>query len=379
MMLTAIALAFAANSAPLPARPGAATVDGQTIVVTATPLAETQRRLADCLARRCPPGEDIEASAAHAENLFVAGRYNDANTVLQQSIGRNRRHARDLPVPVASLFRAHSRVAAHLGEGNQYRSSSYDIVRSLRAGLPSSDARIIAARFEVAAMQLSLGKYDLAAQSYRDIEKQANAIRRGDFARLARMRGAYLSYLQGDRSGARATLNAMARDASPDSRVSRIGSLVLLSRLDRVEGRKGDTDALIAELKLAKLDKPVLLYSPPLELKRSPVQEEGEAGNALRLMATDNFDKTWIDVGYWVEGDGRVRDVELLRSAGSTDWAKPLIASIRQRIYAPLADPGGSYRVERFSYTSLWEQRLGTRLRQRSASARVESLDLSAD
>lgn len=379
MMFAAIALALAVTSAPILAKPGAATVERQTIVVTATPLRDTQRRLADCLARRCPPAEDIEASAAHAENLFVAGRYDDANTVLQKSIGRNHRHARDLPVPVAGLFRAHSRVAAHLGEGNQYRSSSYEIVRSLRAGLPANDARVVAARFEVAAMQLSLGKYNLAAESYRDIEKQATAIGRGDFARLARMRHAYIAYLQGDQTGARATLNAMARDSSAEARVSRIGSLVLLSRLDRVEGRKGDTDALIAELKQAKLDKPVLLYSPPLKLKRSPVQEAGEAGNALRLMATDNFDRTWIDVGYWVEGDGRVRDVELLRSAGSTTWAKPLIASIKQRIYAPLADPGGSYRVERFSYTSLWEQRLGTRLRQRSASARVESLDLSAD
>ena len=379
MMFAAIALALAVTSAPILAKPGAATVEGQTIVVTATPLRDTQRRLADCLARRCPPAEDIEASAAHAENLFVAGRYDDANTVLQKSIGRNHRHARDLPVPVAGLFRAHSRVAAHLGEGNQYRSSSYEIVRSLRAGLPANDARVVAARFEVAAMQLSLGKYNLAAESYRDIEKQATAIGRGDFARLARMRHAYLAYLQGDHMGARATLNAMARDSSAEASVSRIGSLVILSRLDRVEGRKGDTDALIAELKQAKLDKPVLLYSPPLKLKRSPVQEAGEAGNALRLMATDNFDRTWIDVGYWVEGDGRVRDVELLRSAGSTAWAKPLLASIKQRIYAPLADPGGSYRVERFSYTSLWEQRLGTRLRQRSASARVESLDLSAD
>ena len=135
----------------------------------------------------------------------------------------------------------------------------------------------------------------------------------------------------------------------------------------------------IAELKQARLDKPVLLYSPPLALKRSPVQDQGEVGNALRLMATDNFDKTWIDVGYWVEGDGRVREVELLRSSGSTEWARQLLASIRQRIYAPLADPGGSYRVERFTYTSLWEQRLGTRIRQRSADARIESLDLSAD
>lgn len=374
MMLTAIALMLVA-----PATTGAATTDGQTIVVTGTPLSETERRLADCLARRCPPAEDIEASAAHAENLFVTGRYDDASTVLRKSIGRNRRYARDLPVPVAGLFRAHSRVAAHLGEGNQYRASSYEIVRSLRAGLSADDARVIAARFEVAAMQLSLGRISLARSTYADIAGKALAIGRGDLARLASMRIAYLDYLQGDRTGARATLNAMSRDTSAEARVTRIGALVLLSRLDRAEGRKGDTDALIVELKQAKLDKPVLLYSPPLELKRSPVQEQGESGNVLRLTATDNFEKQWIDVGYWVEADGRVREVELLRSSGNADWAKPVLGSIRQRIYAPLADPGGSYRVERFSYTSLWEQRLGTRLRQRSANARVESLDLSAD
>ncbi|MGI8931932.1 MAG: hypothetical protein ACR2FK_06105 [Sphingomicrobium sp.] len=179
MMLTAIALMLVA-----PATTGAATTDGQTIVVTGTPLSETERRLADCLARRCPPAEDIEASAAHAENLFVTGRYDDASTVLRKSIGRNRRYARDLPVPVAGLFRAHSRVAAHLGEGNQYRASSYEIVRSLRAGLSADDARVIAARFEVAAMQLSLGRISLARSTYADIAGKALAIGRGNRARL---------------------------------------------------------------------------------------------------------------------------------------------------------------------------------------------------
>lgn len=379
MMFAAIALAIAAHSAPTPPKPAASSSDGQTIVVTAISLADSERRLADCLARNCPPAEDIAASTAHAENLFVAGRYDGASTVLRKSIGRNRSHARTLPEPVAGLFRAHARLGAHLGEANQYRSSSYATARALRAGLPANDVRILAARFEVAAMELSLRRTSAARGQYENLAHDASAIGRGDLARLAKIRMAYIDYLEGDRIGARDTLRAMARDPAADARVTRIGALVLLSRFDRAEGRRADTDALIAELKQARLDKPVLLYSPPLALKRSPVQDQGEVGNALRLMATDNFDKTWIDVGYWVEGDGRVREVELLRSSGSTEWAKQLLASIRQRIYAPLADPGGSYRVERFTYTSLWEQRLGTRIRQRSADARIESLDLSAD
>ena len=114
-------------------------------------------------------------------------------------------------------------------------------------------------------------------------------------------------------------------------------------------------------------------------LKRSPIYEEQEIGSVLRLTAMDTFDDKWIDVGFWVDADGRVREAEILRKSGDTDWTPTVMSSIKGRIYAPLQDPGGSYRVERFTYTSLWEDRTGTRLKQRSANARVEMLDLSAD
>lgn len=372
MLLIALALL-------LSAQPAQVADDGKTIVVTARSLEDTEAALRACLARKCPPAEDIEASAAHAENLFVAGRYDNAMSVLGDSIGRNSRYAGQLPVPVSELYRAHSRVSAHLGHGNQYRSSSYSIVRSLKAGLPDNDPKVIAARFEVAAMQLSIGKTRLARDTYQEIAGQADKIGRGDLARLARLRSAWLDYVEGDRIGGRTKLQNMAVDTAPEARVSRIASLVLLARIDRAENRKDDTDSLIAQLKQAKLDKPVLLYSPPIDLKRSPIQEEGETGSTLRLTAMDTFDKKWIDVGFWVEADGRVRDVEVLRNSGPTDWTKPVLASIKGRIYAPLKDPGGSYRVERHTYTARWEQRSGTRLTQRSANARIESLDLSAE
>jgi hypothetical protein len=171
----------------------------------------------------------------------------------------------------------------------------------------------------------------------------------------------------------------MAADQAPDARVSRISALVLLSRMDREKGKSADTDELIAELKRAKLDKPVLLYSPPMQLKRSPIQDEAEVGNVLRLWATDTFEDKWVDVGFWVDSDGRVREAEILRRSGDIDWTPTLMASISGRIYAPLKDPSGSYKVERYTYTSLWEDRTGTRLKQRSANARIEMLDLSAE
>jgi len=116
-----------------------------------------------------------------------------------------------------------------------------------------------------------------------------------------------------------------------------------------------------------------------MQLKRSPIQDEAEVGSVLRLWATDTFDDKWVDVGFWVDPDGRVREAEILRRSGDTNWTPTLMASINGRIYAPLTDPTGSYRVERYTYTALWEDRTGTRLKQRSANARVEMLDLSAD
>lgn len=373
MMMTALALLLSTPDAAQLAE------DGKTIIVTARSLADTQAALRNCLARKCPPAEDIEASAAHAENLFVAGRYEDAMSVLGDSIGRNKHYAKQLPVEVAGLYRAHSRVSVHLGHESQYRSSTYQIVRALKAGLPDDDAKVVAGRFEVAAMQLSLGKLRVARDTYGEIAGQAERIGRGDLSRIAKLRVAWIDFLLGDEGGARHKLRKMAADQAPEAKVSRISALVLLSRMDREKGKGADTDQLIAELKRAKLDKPVLLYSPPMQLKRSPIQDEAEVGNVLRLWATDTFEDKWVDVGFWVDADGRVREAEILRRSGDTDWTPTLMASISGRIYAPLKDPSGSYRVERYTYTSLWEARTGTRLKQRSANARVEMLDLSAD
>ena len=373
MMTTALALLLAVPQA------GNVAEDGKTIIVTARSLQDTDAALRNCLARNCPPAEDILATNAHAENLFVAGRYEEAMAVLGDSIGRNKGYAKYLPVEVAGLYRGHSRVSLHLGHESQHKFSGYQMLRSLKAGLPDSDPNVVAGRFEVASMQLSLGKLRLAHDTYGEASAAANKIGRGDLARLAELRMAWIDYLLGDDGGARVKLKTMAADRSEAARISRISALVLLARIDRERGKGENTDQLVAELREAKLDKPVLLYAPPMELKRSPIQYEHETGNVLRLTAMDTFEDKWVDVGFWVDADGRVREAEILRHSGSTSWTPTLMASINGRIYAPLSDPGGSYRVERYTYTSHWEDRTGSLLKQRSANARIEMLDLSAD
>jgi hypothetical protein len=366
----------------------AATSDRRPIVITGTPIAVTRRNLADCLRRRCPPVEDINASIAHAENLFVAGDYEDARGVLFDSISRNKAYGRQFPVEVADLYRSTARVSAHLGEGDRYRSASFAMRRTLKTGLPDSDPRVVASLFDLAQMHASLGDAAESWASYSAAMKQAKAIGRRDIAAAARMRRAWLGHQMGDTRFARRELQALAADPDPVVRTSRIGALVLLGQIDRQAGKAGNTEAVIAELRAAKLARPVLLFAPPMELptrralpgaRFGQMTDSVEIGTPLRLLPTDNFEDRWVDVGFWVEPSGRVSDVEVLREGSDSSWSAPVLKSIRGRIYAPLADPAGSYRVERYTYTSLWQFVTGTRLRQRKPNGRIEFLDLTAE
>jgi hypothetical protein len=356
---------------------------GQTIVITA--LSQSARALRDCLARHCSPEEDIAASLAHAENQFVAGDYEGARRTLKASQRRNDRFASRIPVPVSGLYRAGARVAAHLGEGEDLEQSTWGIKRALKAGLPNEDARLVAADLEVAGMQASLGRGPRARRIFEESISGAEKIGRPDLAAMGRLRLAWLNKMDGDHGLARRQLNALAADRSPAGQAARLSALVLLARLDRAEGRPDSSDALIAEWRAAGVTRPILLFAPEIKMTTREGSEavsshELPTVSVTRLMATQNFDDRWVDVGFWVTPDGHVGDIDILRSKGPTYWTKPLLTSIKGRVYAPLTvtSPDGVYRVERYSFTSLWEDRTGTHLRQRGANARVEYLDLTA-
>ncbi|MFL6844340.1 MAG: tetratricopeptide repeat protein [Allosphingosinicella sp.] len=363
------------GSAPAAAAPGE---DRPPIVVTGRSLSETERALAECLRRHCPPDQDIDATLAHAENQFVAGGYKGARATTLASLERNRGHAKDYPVAVSDLYRANGRIAAHLGEGKDYEWSTTAVGRTLRAGLPKDDPRLIGAQFESASMYAALGRPERALDIYDEARSDAERIGRPDLVAMARLRAAWLHHLAGDTDVARRTLKDIAAERAPELRLPRVTALVLLARLDRKEGRLDSSDALITELRALGAKRPVLIYSPPID--RSLPEARITAGSITRLLPTQDYEDEWVDIGFWVTPEGRVDDVEILRSRGSPDWAKPVLRSIRGRLYAAPADGAGSYRVERYTFTSLWKQdRVGTHLRMRSNDNRIEFLDLTAE
>ncbi|MDB5693123.1 MAG: hypothetical protein JWO81_2186 [Alphaproteobacteria bacterium] len=364
----------------------------QTIIVTGTPLRDTERALRECLARKCPPNEDINAALAHAENLFVAGKYQDARSVTLAAIGRNHRYARTFPIDVSDLYRANSRIAAHLGEGRDYQWSVGAMHRTLDDAFAKTDPRVIDADFEWADMYASFGRLERARQLFEQAERKAMEGGRPDLAGIARVRAAWLHQAEGDEWLTRQALTKIAADRSPGAEVARVAALVLLARLDRKEGQLASSAALVDEMRALHSKTPTLLFAPMVNLyPRLPenpdnggyVDGSGNSifsaptGSTTRLMATDNFDDRWIDVGFWVSADGKVADAEILRSRGPTDWSKPLLGSIAGRIYSPIE--AATFRVERYSYTSRWLDMTGTRMRQRSPDARIEYVDLTAD
>jgi hypothetical protein len=357
----------------------------KTIVVTARSLKETAADLAACLARKCPPDEDVKASLAHAENQFVQGDYRAARSTLLKSAGRNRDDAKDYPVPVSDLLRANARIAAQLGEGDSYRLSTLDSRDALKAGLPENDPRILASSIEVGEMRARLGYRDEAQRIFKDIAQEAEAKGLSRIQWAAQMRQAFLlsgSSSLDDNKQARELLTKLSEVPGDQAAGLRLSAKVMLARDERKAGSEEATKALIAEYaKSAATVRPTLLYAPKISF--SALNKRPKTGLALSQMATDNFEKQWIDVGFWITPDGKIQEAEILRKSGKeNDWSEAVLNSINGRIYAPLKrEPGdpGVYAVERYTFTSLMEERTGTRVSQRSAAGRIERIDLTPD
>lgn len=370
-----------------------APVQAQEIVVTGKPLAETKADLEECLKRNCPPDEDIKASVAHAENLFVAGDYATAQRTLGASIGRNRKHAKVYPMLVSDLFRANGRVAEHMGEGRTYQLSTLDMRDTLRNSFGKDDFRTLVADIEVADSRTKLGFPDEAERIYRDVERRALASNQFRVASFARFRLATVARNRFDAEPTGANrreldkrLAVLTETPLPGGEEFILPAKVLRARTDRKHGSTASTDDLVKDF-AAKggATRPVLLYSEPLPRNDTQSVAEGQTAPPAWTRVSTNTYGQWVDIGFWIGRDGKVTDIEILRSSGSDGWAKPVIGTIARRVYAPLradtedATPG-FYMIERYTQTArVSNGETGTRLRTREVSPRIERLDLTED
>lgn len=372
----------------------AAPAMAQEIVVTGRSLQDTEAALKACIERHCPPDEDVAASLAHAENQFVAGDYDGARRTLHQSLSRNRKHGKQYPVPVSDLLRANSRVAEHMGEAKDFQLSVLDMRDTLRDAYGSDDFRVLVAQIEVGDSRAKLGYPDEAERIYRDVEKRAIAAKQYRVAGFARLRLALMAQVRYEedpstynRKVLDERLGQLINDPLPGNEDFVLAAKVLKARQDRKNGSTASTDALVADF-AAKggASNPILIYAEPIERIDLTADLPGldQQPRAAWTQWSTQRHGQWIDVGFWVNADGSVSDVEVLRSSGKVDWAKPVLGSISRRIYAPLRKDGdtspGFYMVERYTLTArVTTDATGTHLRTREAKPRIEMMSLTPD
>ena len=361
------------------------------IVVTARSLKDTESDLKACLARKCPPDQDIKASLAHAENQFVEGNYRDARSTLVNALGRNRKHKGQYPIEVSDLLRANGNVAAHLGEANVYRLSVLDMRDTLKGALKSNDYRVFGAEIEVADSRMKLGYLDEASDKYLEVEKRALSVGLPQVAAIARLRDLSLRVQRAEtektefrKKEALDGIDAFLNAPTGGSEDIKIAAEILKSRLDRASGNSETADRLIARYAaLGGTNRPVLLYSTPIKMNEAQAARAMAGGSDLNRIGTQVVENRWVDVGFWIGADGKVDAPEILRNKGDADWADVVLKAIKTRIYAPLKMEGddaslGVYAIERYSLTAQYENDVtGTRIRQRSPIARIERTDLT--
>jgi hypothetical protein len=361
------------------------------IVVTARSLKDTEADLKACLARKCPPDQDIKATLAHAENQFVEGDYRNARSTLANALGRNRKHKEEYPVEVSDLLRANGNIAAHLGEFDIYRISVLDMRDTLKGALKPNDYRVFGAEIEVADSRMKLGYIKEASDKYLEIERLALTAGLPQVAAIARLRDLSLRVQRAEvekttfrKKEALDEIDMFLNAPTDGNDKFKIVAEVLRSRLDRTDGNSETANKLIARYAaMGGTDQPVLLYSTPIKMNEAQAVRAMAGGSDLNRIGTQVVENRWVDIGFWIGVDGKVDEPEILRNKGDTDWADVVLKSIKTRVYAPLKAEGdgstfGVYAIERYSLTAQYENDVtGSRIRQRSPVARIERTDLT--
>lgn len=375
MMTVALMLALVVQTAaPAPDQEKA-------IVVTGRRLADTERALKDCLARRCPPKEDIAATLAHAEAQFMAGAYPEARQTLGASRGRNARHARDLPVDVANLTRAYAKLTSIDGRADLSRTIDIDTIDALKSGLSANDPRVLMQRLNNGDHYAKLGRMQAAVEVYDTVARQARAaslplVEGHAMLRAAVLYGALAGVVHSYRSDSRKRIARIERTTAPELAPFRNAAALLKAQLAAYDGDKTAIDKAVATMNATPASAPVLLSAPPIDM----VEELADA--PLSQRTGGSYRPQWVDVSFWIAPDGSVRDIQQIRESEtlSGDWPVRAKRALAKRRYAPLAlDPTspGVLRVERYLQVSDVAPVTGSRIAQRSSSKRIEIVDLT--
>ncbi len=353
------------------------------LVVIGRRASNSERVLAACIERSCPPDQEIEATLLHAEDLFLAGEYQRARSVLLKGRRRNNRFGERFPLALADLNRANARLASLNGLTDSARIGTVDTLTILRRGFGKQDTRVLVQRLEVGDLFARQGRERAATDVYAAVEKQARDaglrwIEGLAMFRTAALYGAIASVQPSYRSSARRAAARISATSDADMEPFRQGVLLMQAKLAALDGKDGDMERIIAALKATPATQPMLVDAPPIDYPPLGIRDLARAN---KLHGGD-VRPCWIDVGFWVAQNGTVRQPSVLRRSchAEDDWIEPVLTALRGRRYAPLAIPAdhpGVARIERFSLIHDRQREKGSRVPSRTAAGRIERVDLT--
>lgn len=395
MLIALTALALVQASAPDATPPNDAD-----IVVIGRRLRDATDALADCIKRKCPADQDVAATIKVVEMQFLAGEYRGARETLRQAIGRNAKQAKAYPLPVASLWRAKGRVDTHLGEYEDFRSGAIKSYQVLKHGLPADDPNVLGGLVELGDAQFQLGYWIYAEEHYTDAIARAARANNQQIEAIARYRLAGVIARRNPNGPSSGDEKEVAKILAPligssDPVFARYDFIARLykARLAEKRGAKGTVDAVFASLPKGITPPPILLSSTPVKLISFAEPDcAGDVANPNPLACNNprnmasliNVENQWIDIGFWIDPNGSVRDIEIVRKSVKLagDWGDRVTKSIASRRYTPSpsaidTDTQGRYRIERFTLTAPFITLTGGRQRVRSINATVATMDLT--
>lgn len=379
LMLSTAGLA----QSPAPLNPAAANpgpLQRDEIVVVGAKLADLKAAMERCEAGGCTVREDVIATVRYAEAQFRNGQYHDARKVLGRSVSRTRTAADSDPFAVAELQTARATVAWHYGDQREALRATAKASRLLGDHAPQSANALMARMRMIAAQAHNFGTLH-TMDRLRFLADDARAAGQPLVAMRADLGRANMLYRLRREKEALSVLDSVVANAAPNGDGLRKAAQILRLRLTVKDGGSDAVEALIASLgDDLKRGGPVLLWAP-----RMP---EPDGAPAMESIAPRTGDRRsgggtplrWVDIGFTVEPDGRVSDVEVLRGSPRAVWAAPLLKTIAQRRYTPAADPGdmqGRQRVERYTLTADFIIPGQSLIRQRGGRTRFEQMDLT--
>jgi tetratricopeptide (TPR) repeat protein len=337
--------------------------------------------LADCLARQCPPGEEVDAAMAAAAESFREGKYLESKATLTRAVARNAQHAAKIPGKMSDLYATLADVAEHEGDNELSRASALRSVTVLRKHVGADHPATLAAAARIGDMRLKLGNTQLAATSYRAAAEAAERAGDDKVAAALGLRRARLAFLDGSPRTALRYLDAVERRYPHDAWLSRQGRILRAQILFRA-GDEAGAQRLMAGITTAD-QPPPLLAAPPPPSFQSPAEDASRRHGEPSITITSAIEASgairWVDIGFWIKPDGRTEEVEIVQPGTGTGWAEPLIAYVAGRRYAA-TDPSGPgfYRVERYTLRPSYGLDKMSRLKVRNGEPTLHIVDMTS-